>query len=94
MQGVPDERAVLLDERPVEAKRTNRLLSLGGCRIGRDQDVDRIADGVDAGKDDHRRHEQDEQALGEAADDEDGHDSGSGRWLRRIRRRPLQDARR
>ncbi len=73
LEGIPDESAILFDERPVEPKCPDRLFPFGGGRISGDQDIDRIADRVDPGENDDRRNEKNQQALRKAADDEDAH---------------------
>ena len=63
-------------------------LDLVGLRA--DQDVDRIADGIDADEHDERHHRDDEQALSEAADQIDQH--GDASRLRCPISRPLRRA--
>ena len=69
-----DEVRVLLPDRPVEAERADGGLDvlLVGLRV--DQQIDRIADDVDAEEHDHRHDDDDERALHQPAQDEGGHD--------------------
>ena len=77
-EDVAEEADVLLIERPVEAVGPDRGGAdfLGGVR--RDEDVDRVADGVDA--DEHQRghHQHDEEGLENALDDEAEHQEPVG----------------
>ena len=57
------EQAELHPQWPVEAEPLDRLLALDLVRLGIDQDVDRIAERVDADEHQRRHHGDDQQAL-------------------------------
>ena len=67
------ERDVLLPQRLVEPERRDRVLALDLVGLRVDQDVDRVADRVDADEHEQRHHEQHDDALQAAADDVDEH---------------------
>ncbi len=73
MQRAGQEFSVLRPEWLVEAQCRDRVfaLDLVGERI--DQDIDRIADRVDADEDEYRHHEHHQQGLQAAAYDVDEH---------------------
>jgi hypothetical protein len=73
LESIPDESAILFEERPVEPECPDRLLPFGRGRVSGDQDIDRVADRVDPRENDNRRNEKNQQALRKAADDEDAH---------------------
>ncbi len=57
------EQAELHPQRPIEAEPLDRLLALDLVRLGVDQDVDRVAECVDADEHQGRHHGDDQQAL-------------------------------
>ena len=71
-----EEAPVLRPQRLVEAERRDRALAVDLVGLRADQDVDRVADRVDADEDQQRHHEQHDDALQTAADDEDEHGVG------------------
>ena len=68
-----DEQPELHPERLVEAEPPDRALALDLVGVGADQDVDRIADRVDADEHQHRHHGDHQQALPEAAEQKGEH---------------------
>jgi hypothetical protein len=67
------EDQVLLPEWPVEAVAGDGLGANPLVRVGRQQDVDRIADRVDADEDQDRHGDHDDDGLEQALDDEAEH---------------------
>ena len=51
--------------------------ALGLIGFGGDQDIDRVADDVDADEDDHRHREHDEDRLDQSPQQPGGHQEGS-----------------
>ncbi len=68
-----NEAPVLRPERLVETQRGDRPLAVDLVRLRADQDVDRIADRVDADENEHGHREQHNDALKTAANDENEH---------------------
>src|SRR3546814_14566388 len=67
LHGVGDEDEELLPQRLVEAEAGDRRCPLVLVGLWIDQDVDRVADGVDADEHQHCHYGNDEEALTEAA---------------------------
>jgi hypothetical protein len=72
LKGVAEEDYVLLPDGPVEAEASSKLdqaalIAFLGC-----EEINRIADHTDAEENDQRHREDDEDALDEATQDEDG----------------------
>ena len=63
---------VLLVDRPVQAEGAHRRLDVRLAHLRVDQHVDGIADHIDAEEDQQRHDEDDQQALQQPADYEDG----------------------
>ena len=68
-----DEQPELHPQRLVEAEPLDRPLALDLVGVGADQDVDRIAERVDADEHQRRHHDDHEQALAETAEQECQH---------------------
>ena len=68
VQRVVDEQQVLLPQRLIEPERRDDARAFGLVRLGRDQDIDRIADHVHADEHDHRHRKHDEQRLDQPPD--------------------------
>jgi hypothetical protein len=68
-----DEQPELHPHRLVEAEPLDRPLALDLIGVGADQDVDRIAERVDADEHQRRHHDDHEQALAETAEQECQH---------------------
>ena len=77
VQRALEEHEVLLPQRLVEAERRDRALAVDLVGLRVDQDVDRVADRVDADEHEQRHHEEHDDALHAAADDVDEHRSRS-----------------
>ena len=73
LEEVLEENEVLLPHRPVEPEIGDDLVHAGLRAFGRGEDVDRVPDHVDAEEHQHRHHEQDEDRLQDASEDELGH---------------------
>jgi hypothetical protein len=73
VQRVQQEASILLPQRPVEAERGGRALDLLLGRLGRDQDVDRVADREHADEHEQRHDEEHDHALHQPPDQKDGH---------------------
>ena len=73
LQRLAEEDQVLLPERQVEAERLDRALALDLVGIGADQDLHRVADGVDADEDDDRHRQHDAGGLDQPPEEVDGH---------------------
>jgi hypothetical protein len=63
----------LLVDRQVQPQRLDGIAKALLVAVRIDQDIDRIADDVDAEEHEHRHREHDDAALQDAADDEDRH---------------------
>ena len=74
-EGAGEEGPVLPPQRLVETQRGRRARDLGLVGLRIDQDVDRVADRVDAGEHQRRHHEQHQHALEEPAQEEGQHAS-------------------
>ena len=70
---IDEEVPVLLVNRAVEPERPDRRLDIRLIGVGADQRVDRVSDCVDAEEHDERHHQDDDNALHCAANDENGH---------------------
>ena len=70
LQQVADVVEVLFDNRPVETKAGNGAFTNVLRRFGRDQYLQRVADGIDAGEHDHRHHRHHDNGLQQSLDDE------------------------
>jgi hypothetical protein len=72
-QEVAEEGEVLLGQAFIEAQARDGRGAFGLCRVLADQDFDRIANRIDAGKDEDRHDCDDQHALQQSANDEDRH---------------------
>jgi hypothetical protein len=70
-----DEPPELHPQRPVQPEPRDRLGALDLVGLGADQDIDRIAERVDAEENQHRHGGDDEQTLRDAAEQEGEHGS-------------------
>ena len=68
-----EEQQVLLPDRLVEAELADDAGALGLVGLGAHQDLDRVADDVDAEEDDHRHDRNHQAGLHQASDEECGH---------------------
>jgi hypothetical protein len=73
----PGQKGDILDPQGlVQAQRGDRALALELVGLRIDEDVDRVADRIDADEHQQRHHDQDQHGLQAAADDVDEHDRG------------------
>ena len=68
VQRAVQEGEVLLPQRLVETQLGNDAGAVDLVYVLADQNVDRVADGVQADEDDHRHHQHDQQRLADAAE--------------------------
>ena len=68
---LPRKTQVLLPQRQVEAERGDGPRPLDLVGLGADQDLDRVADGVDAQEDQQRHHQHHGRRLEQPAEQED-----------------------
>jgi hypothetical protein len=73
LQEIAEIDEELLPQRPVEAEPLHGGVDLALRGLGIDQDVDRVADGIDADEDQDRHHDDGDQALAQPAQEIDEH---------------------
>jgi hypothetical protein len=84
LQGLGQEHRILLPERQIEPKRLHGAFTFNLVRIRADQDFHRIANGIDADKDNQRHRQHNKQCLQDTPNEVDGHLVLSGSARRRA----------
>lgn len=90
MQRAVDEGQVLAPQRLVQPQARDGGQALLLVHVVADQDVHRVADGVQAHEDDHRHGQHHQQGLAQAAQQPAGHGRGAAGGRERFKQKGLQ----